>query len=323
MQYTYCLIVCFSAVLMGCGTTHAVVHKPPIEVSIVCTGNPACEFKGDKIPIVVSIKNNQENDIGVPVEYLQQTGPTIELTDALSQRSTNLKINLGQHALRKKFTAVAPGQSVVVRWYIAPFELRQFGHGAVDVTAKVSIHTFIAMPSSNAPVDVTASSSVRIVSSATKAHTPSAARAPSEFGHTKVGATTLAALGAFERPLLPLTGFTLITGGIVTRSTVYIFDFNAASLTMLRAAVAGRAVDLAQDQKQTIALSEAAQAEIVRLANAIWMSKNSYTNSPPESASFDVRLILVDSTAAKDIVSYGRPKFEAKQLFDLLLELTP
>jgi hypothetical protein len=316
----FLLIMLFNACARSPKNTADVL---PVSILLTCADNPTCEFTGDRMPISIAVQNNLSTEIEVPLTFIQKTGPSIKLTDSLSGRTTSLRTNLADHGLRNNLTKIAPGRSASINWSISSFELRQFRNEFVDVTAQATYWMQIRKGDNSAPVDVTASSSVRIVSSATKAHTPSAARAPSAFGHTKVGATTLAALGAFEKPLLPLTGFTLITGGIVTRSTVYIFDFNAASLTMLRAAVAGRAVDLAQDQKQTIALPGAAQAEIVRLANAIWMSKNSYTNSPPESASFDVRLILVDSTAAKDIVSYGRPKFEAKQLFDLLLELTP
>jgi hypothetical protein len=143
------------------------------------------------------------------------------------------------------------------------------------------------------------------------------------FGSSKVGSKALVELGEFEKSLLPSTGFVFITGGTTTKSAAYVFDFSAASLTMIQAADSGRPVNMTKDQKQKIKISEEAQSEILRLSNLIWKSEKSYANFPPKRSSFDVRLILADQTAVKDITSYGPAKFEVQELFDLILKLAP
>ncbi len=154
-------------------------------------------------------------------------------------------------------------------------------------------------------------------------NTPTTAPTQATFGSSKVGTKALTELGEFEKSLLPSTGFTFITGGTTTRSAAYIFDFSSGSLTKIQAVESGRPINSTKDQQQKIKLSEAAQIEIVRLSNSIWMSEKSYANFPPKRSSFDVRLILADQKTVKDITSYGTPKFEVQELFDLITKLAP
>ncbi len=162
--FTRFFLIIFSTVaLISCSIT-ASANRPPITVTLTCINNPTCEFTGTNIPIVVTIKNETGTEIGVPTAYLQQTGPSIKLTDTLTQRTTNLKVNLGQRVLLNNYTKIAPGRTTSIKWYIAPFELMQFAHEKVDLTAQATISTFIKMSLEDEPIAVSASSSVKIAS---------------------------------------------------------------------------------------------------------------------------------------------------------------
>jgi hypothetical protein len=159
------IVLACSLLLNGCINTHSkIMNNSPISITLTCVDNPTCEFTGEDIPIIVTIKNESSTEIGIPTEYLQQTGPSIKLTDTLTQKTTNLKVNLGERALLKNFTKVAPGQTTFIEWYIAPFEVMQFAHPKVDLTAKATISTLIKISLKDEPLDVSASSSVKIVS---------------------------------------------------------------------------------------------------------------------------------------------------------------
>jgi hypothetical protein len=85
----------------------------------------------------------------------------------------------------------------------------------------------------------------------------------------------------------------------------------------------GRPVDTVKDEKIRTKVPESLANEMLRLANTIWMSEKVFANFPPKSSSFDVRLILVDRDAVKDIKSYGTPKAEIEELFNLVLKAAP
>lgn len=140
------------------------------------------------------------------------------------------------------------------------------------------------------------------------------------FGSTKTGVKRVTELGKFEVSLMPSTGLTFLTGGVTSRSAAYIFDISSASLIVIKARDAGRPVDSAKDEKQQIKVSQAGLSEILRLSNVIWMSEKTYSNFPPKSPSFDVRLILIDQDTVKDIQSYGPPRGEVQELFNLILK---
>ncbi len=146
------------------GSQQKSMNESLISVTVTCVDNPSCEFIGEKMPIVVTIKNNHSTEISIPVAYRQKTGPIIKLTDTLTQRSTNLKVNLASPELLKNLTKIAPSQSASINWYIAPFELMQFNHDKVDVTVEATISTKIWIASKDEPIETRATGSTKFVS---------------------------------------------------------------------------------------------------------------------------------------------------------------
>jgi hypothetical protein len=158
-------IVLVCAILLNAciHTSKKIMTDSLISVTLTCKDNPTCEFNGDKMPIVVSIKNNHSTEIGVPIAFMQKTGPIIKLIDTETERGTNLKVNLASPELLKNLTKIAPGQSAFITWHIAPFELMQFGHEKVDVTAEATISTKVWISSKDESIDVIASGSTKII----------------------------------------------------------------------------------------------------------------------------------------------------------------
>ncbi|MGA7904709.1 MAG: hypothetical protein WCA06_18930 [Terrimicrobiaceae bacterium] len=110
-----------------------------------CKGSEQAKFEGKDLLLEISITNNQEVEIGFPLEYLQATGPIIRLIDARSRAETYLRTNLADLDLREKFTPVQPGKSVVIEWVISSGELEQFGGPYVDVFAEITAKAEIKM----------------------------------------------------------------------------------------------------------------------------------------------------------------------------------
>lgn len=110
-----------------------------LTVSAHCPDNPACIFTGSDMRIEVVIRNTGTQAIGYPLDYLQQRGPNLRLTDNPSERSQVLKTGLADHALKRSFTTIAPGQSVALHSIIKNSELLMFRHEFVDVTAEIGV----------------------------------------------------------------------------------------------------------------------------------------------------------------------------------------
>jgi len=114
-----------------------------LAVSAHCIDNPACIFTGGDMRIEVLIKNIGNRDVGYPLDYMQQRGPAMRLTDNASGQSQVLKTNLARHALRRAFTNIAPGQSLALLSVIKSTELRMFRRDFIDVTAEIGVSTDI------------------------------------------------------------------------------------------------------------------------------------------------------------------------------------
>lgn len=140
------------------------------------------------------------------------------------------------------------------------------------------------------------------------------------FGPTKTVTLKRAELPAYEQGYLPNTGFVFFTGGMVSRAGVYVVDVASHKLTARSAKEMGRPVSRDQDAQREIKLDDNDLTGVIRLANTLWASEDSYANLPP-SASVNVRLVLVDQGTIKDIDSYGPAKGELKVLFEMVLAL--
>jgi hypothetical protein len=138
------------------------------------------------------------------------------------------------------------------------------------------------------------------------------------FGPTKAATSRRVALPEYERSFLPNSGFVLFAGGTVSRASVYVVDAASYTLTTFSAKEMGKPAYRSDGASRGVRLDEDSVLPMIRLANKLWASESSYANLPPR-ASFNVRLILVDQGTAKDVDSFGPPKAELKELFDLVV----
>jgi hypothetical protein len=159
-------IFIFTALLNACSNTpQRAINDQAISITMTCTDNPTCEFTGSKIPISIAIKNNLSTEIEVPIAFMQKTGPSIQLVDTLSEKVAGLRTNLADFKLLENLTKIQPGQSASINWLISSFELQQFRHEFVDLTAQARFRVKIKNASSNELIEVLAiSNSTRIVS---------------------------------------------------------------------------------------------------------------------------------------------------------------
>jgi type VI secretion system secreted protein VgrG len=147
---------------------------------------------------------------------------------------------------------------------------------------------------------------------------PASAQAQPLFGPTKTATSRRLELPEYERSFLPNTGFVLFAGGTVSRANVYVVDVASHMLTAFSAKEMGKPASRNEGGSREVRLDEDSALPMIRLANKLWASESSYANLPPR-ASFNVRLILVDQGTTKEVDSYGPPKAELKELFDLVV----
>jgi hypothetical protein len=155
--------------ISACAISHEnTMNINPLSVSIECKDNPECFFYGENIPITISIKNDGASDIELPLIFMQKTGPNIKLIDTKKNRSTFLKRNLADPALRKTLTKIAPGKSVSIDWILINTEIEQFDNTSVDLTVEVTVQSLNNKKLDGEPETLNSSGHVRIVSKSSK-----------------------------------------------------------------------------------------------------------------------------------------------------------
>ncbi|NHQ91364.1 hypothetical protein [Janthinobacterium lividum] len=134
-----------------------------LSVSAHCLDNPACIFTGSDMRIEVVIKNTGSTAVGYPLDYIQQRGPNLRLIDNASERSQVLKTGLADHALKRAFTTIAPGQSVALQTIIKHTELLLFRKEFVDVTAEIGVSAGIRTDGSEEALPFKGGTNLKII----------------------------------------------------------------------------------------------------------------------------------------------------------------
>ncbi len=104
-----------------------------------CRGNERCLFEGKNLFIEVLVINPQGFEVGFPLAFRRKTGPIVKLIDKRTKAQAHLRPNIADLALREEFTAIQPGDSVLIEWVITSHELKQFGGPYVDVFADITV----------------------------------------------------------------------------------------------------------------------------------------------------------------------------------------
>lgn len=141
MQYYLALLSIF--LISACSLRSEDTMNPnQLSISISCKDNPECLYFGEDMPIIIDVKNEGLNEVGVPVAFIQKTGPTIKLTDSKDSRTAFLKKNLADPALLKDLVKLAPGKSISIDWVLMNTELEQFGGMPVDLIVEAIVPSF-------------------------------------------------------------------------------------------------------------------------------------------------------------------------------------
>ncbi len=146
----------------NCAPRNFTMKNQLLTIKAKCRGNDQCLFEGKDLFLDISIINNQEIEIGFPLEYVRARGPVVKLVDTRTQKETYLKTNPPQGRLLEKFTLIQPGKSVAIEWVIASSEIQQFGSDDVDLSAAITVMATVQM--SGKEVDFLGTDTVRITS---------------------------------------------------------------------------------------------------------------------------------------------------------------
>jgi hypothetical protein len=133
-----------------------------LEISVKCKDDPKCEFKDEDVFIEIIITNRSNSDIGYPLEFAKERGPSVTLRDTETKKESQLSTHLADWDLKTEFTVIKPGESVKIDWVVTEDELKQFGGKYVDVTVEVSLSDEIRV--NNKITEFKGSGSTRIVS---------------------------------------------------------------------------------------------------------------------------------------------------------------
>jgi hypothetical protein len=89
--------------------------------------------------IEIAIANQGAIPVGFPLAFRQKSGPAIRLIDNRTKAESTLPTNPVDLNLANEFTAIPPGQSVMLEWVIKPSEIQPFATPEVNVSAEITV----------------------------------------------------------------------------------------------------------------------------------------------------------------------------------------
>lgn len=111
----------------------------PIGVTVACTENPHCYFSGRGIYLHITLKNEQDFAMNLPLEFIARTGPFIRLINNKNGRFAAVGTGIPDVNLRAKLTPLKPGESFTFTWAISRGEIEQLETDPVDLSAVVTL----------------------------------------------------------------------------------------------------------------------------------------------------------------------------------------
>jgi hypothetical protein len=109
-----------------------------LSVKVNCRDNEQCFFEGKDIFLDIKIFNNEDVEIGFPLEFVKSKGPITRLIDNRTGADTFIPTHPPNGDLMEKFTTIKPGEFLDLEWVITAEELQQYG-ADVDVSIEITI----------------------------------------------------------------------------------------------------------------------------------------------------------------------------------------
>lgn len=150
-------------VIMAITTVSAALPQV-LSATATCRDNEKCIFDHARMDVNLTLTNNSSAPVGVPLEFLQQTGARCALVDNETQKVIPLcAFPPADLSLRNKFTSVAPGESIRMEERLSPSAIRGLREWMLDLTTRYTTHVPVKFEVIKLPVRQSASTSFRII----------------------------------------------------------------------------------------------------------------------------------------------------------------
>lgn len=124
----------------------------PLLVFLSCQDNPTCTFTNTDITVELTIVNNTNQEIGVPLEYLRMKGMNCFLVDNENGKKITLGVSLTPDSIKIKFTRLSPKASVKISRAIESELILSIRKKMVDMTVHIGIGGLMEMRPGDAPI---------------------------------------------------------------------------------------------------------------------------------------------------------------------------
>ncbi len=147
----------------------ASVNKDPLSITVECRENPECIFSGEDIILRITITNQSNHPVGVPVQFMKKRGAYVKLTDVKTGKDFDLRVSLPTRSLSNVFETLAPKESVELARIITAEEIQLFGVDDIDLDVRVEFAAHIKVEGEPEPVDLASQGTLKIIGKATAA----------------------------------------------------------------------------------------------------------------------------------------------------------
>jgi hypothetical protein len=125
----------------------------PLKIMVNCRDNPSCLFDNNDIVIDLTITNNTDHEIGLPLEYLRKKGLHCFLVDNETNRKITMGISLTPESIRREFVKVGSGESIKVSRKISAELILSIRDKMVDLTANLAVAGLLQLHEGEEPVN--------------------------------------------------------------------------------------------------------------------------------------------------------------------------
>lgn len=121
--------------------TNRIPEDGQISITAFCDGKNPCQFTGQDLNLSLQISNTSDQAISLPLQFLQQRGPSIRLINRQTGQDLVLPTNPANADLMQNYQTIQPGEYANLDWIITSAEIEQLANAAAEINAEITVST--------------------------------------------------------------------------------------------------------------------------------------------------------------------------------------
>jgi hypothetical protein len=122
-----------------CAAQESKMTESPFSIKAACRDNPQCIFDKEDILIDLFVKNEASDEIRIPLEFINQSGPYCILVDNESKKKITLRVGLPDHSKIDSYAIIRPNETIKMTRRVTAGQIYSIRLDMVDLTATLTV----------------------------------------------------------------------------------------------------------------------------------------------------------------------------------------